>query len=193
MNQFSASKRLHSGFSLIEIMVVVVIVGLLVGVLSLSLGSFAEDQNQENARRLEALIELVRDEAGIQGREYGLTFYQQGYEFAVRGQVLDEKGFPVSDEKGLPVFAWFPIEQDRLLRPRALDEDSFLDLELEGKEVVLKFERDPNSTYQPQIFLLSSGEVEPPFHVWFRKSFSESGFEIEYDLNGLVEAADEEI
>jgi general secretion pathway protein H len=177
--------RIHAGFSLIELLVVIVVIGLLVGMFTLSLGSFAEDENVEEARRLAALIELARDEAGIQGREFGLQFYQQGYEFSRLEAVVNEEGEPE--------IVWIPLDGDRQLRPRSLGEESFLELELEGKETVLRFERDLENAYEPQIFLLSSGEVDPPFRLSFRKSFSDTEIELEYDLTGRLVRDDEEI
>lgn len=174
----------RAGFSLIELMMVLVIIGVLVGIFTLSLGTIADDESQEDARRLQTLIELAREEAMLQGRDVGLSFYQQGYEFAYLRQAVTEDG--------KPVVAWFPIENDRFLRPRALNEETYLGLQLEGKEIVLPFERNFKEEYIPQVYLLSSGEVDPAFSLEIKKSFEENGVEIKYDLNGLVEASEDD-
>jgi len=174
----------RAGFSLIELMVVLVIIGVLVGIFTLSLGTIADDESQEDARRLQTLIELAREEAMLQGRDVGLSFYQQGYEFAYLRQAVTEDG--------KPVVAWFPIDNDRFLRPRALNEETYLGLQLEGKEIVLPFERNFKEEYIPQVYLLSSGEVEPAFNLEIKKSFEENGVVIKYDLNGLVEASEDD-
>ncbi len=185
MNLSRNTNRIQAGFSLIELMMVIVIVGILVGMFSLSLGSFAEDENVEDARRLAALIELARDEASIQGQEFGLYFYQQGYEFSRLEAVISEEG-----ETSV---VWLPLDQDRQLRPRTLGEESFLELDIEGKEIVLRFERDTQNEYEPQVYLLSSGEVDPPFRLRFKKSFNDDDIELEYNFNGLVEPANDDI
>ena len=120
----------------------------------------------------------------LQGRDVGLSFYQQGYEFAYLRQAVTEDG--------KPVVAWFPIDNDRFLRPRALNEETYLGLQLEGKEIVLPFERNFKEEYIPQVYLLSSGEVEPAFNLEIKKSFEENGVVIKYDLNGLVEASEDD-
>ncbi len=53
-----------SGFTLIELMAVIVVIGILVSIFTLTVGGFAEDDGTEDARRLRALVELASEEAG---------------------------------------------------------------------------------------------------------------------------------
>ena len=178
----------QQGFSLLEIMVVVVIIGILVSIFTLSVGSFAETENTETVRRLEALLELASEEAAIQGREIGLHFYQHGYEFSAR--------VPVTDKEGLEQWRWVPLDEDRLLKPRSLDEDYVIELEIDGKEAELEYQRtEPteDKPYEPQIFLLSSGEITPPFNATIRQSFNDEFLMLSVSAEGNIEIKADDI
>jgi general secretion pathway protein H len=178
--------RIHSaGFSLLEIMIVVVIIGILVSIFSLSVGSLSDDGTSEHARRLEALIKLAVEEASMEGREIGLLFYQQGYEFSAR--------VPSVDEDGLQVWVWTPLDDDALLKPRDLGEEFSIDVLIENKEIDLDYERkeddDEENEYRPQIYLFSSGDIAPPFSARFRPSFSDHSVMLSVAADGAIEIA----
>lgn len=176
-----------AGFTLLEIMVVVVIIGIMLSIFTLSVGSFAEDPGAEDARRLHTLVEMASEEAAMQGREIGLTFYQHGYEFALR-QVLE-------NEDGQRYIQWIPVDNDRLLRARDLGEDLNIDLDLAGAETTLLYERDSEAEYQPHVYLMSSGEIEPAFAARIRPAFQSLGYVLTAEVDGQLavnnEAVDE--
>jgi len=175
----SSSKQPAAGFSLLELMIVIVIVGVLVSIFTLSVGSFSDNETSEHARRLQALIDLATEEATMQGREIGLRFYQHGYEFSVRA--------PGIDENGLQVWDWIPLDDDRLLRPRELGEEYALDLLIEDKEVDLDYARSEDDVYTPQIFLFSSGDILPAFKTRIRPSFSNAAILLTAATDGTIE------
>ncbi|MEE4186123.1 MAG: type II secretion system minor pseudopilin GspH [Gammaproteobacteria bacterium] len=172
------------GFTLLEIMVVLVIVGVMLAMFTLSMGGFGEDEEREHARRFAALLDLAAEEASIQGREIGIRFYQHGYEFAVREAL--------SDADGNLVWTWRPEVDDNFLRPRELGEEVTVDLELDGKEITLPYAASERETYQPQVYLLSSGGLEPPFVVRIRPSFSRDGVALSVTADGAAEWLDDE-
>lgn len=167
------------GFSLLEIMVVMVILGIMISLATISIGPAIDNNVDEHGRRLEALIELALEDAGIQGREYGLTFYQHGYEFAARVRE--------ATEDGQQVWVWTPLTADQQLRPRDLTEDISLLLELDGEEAGLLFERDNEATYEPQVYILSSGDVEPPFRLNIRPTFGTTSLTLDVGETGKIE------
>ena len=131
---------LQGGFTLLEILVVLVIIGILTSMAVLSIGDRRGDILQDESRRILALINLAREEAILEGREYGLGLWRGHYEF----YELDEE-----------TSEWKPMTTDSHLRPRELPETLELLLEIENQEVVL----DAKAPDKPQILILSSGET----------------------------------
>jgi len=166
------------GFTLIEIMVVLVVVGILVSLFTLSMGSLTEDEDREHMRRLEALLGLALEEASIQGREIGLRFYQHGYEFSAREWRENKDG-------SLEVY-WAPL-QDDLLRPRFTGDELSFDIELDGNQITLLFEADSEKAYRPHVEINSDGFVEPPFVALLRPAFSNRGVALSVTEDGTVE------
>jgi general secretion pathway protein H len=156
------------GFTLLEILVVVVIIGVIVAAATLSVGVLGGDREAEDeTRRVWALAQQAREEAELQGQELGVYVYATGYEF-LRYDVRRER--------------WRLIEYDELYRARELPEGLRYRLWLDNREVVLKLQpperpeeedtddeeerdeqddRDASKNLPPQILILSSGEVAP--------------------------------
>jgi len=73
--------RAH-GFTLIEMLVVVVIVAILTGAVLLGLGRTGADQDHQRAlARLSASLEIMCDQALLSGSVRGLRFHADGYDF----------------------------------------------------------------------------------------------------------------
>lgn len=147
------------GFTLIEILVVLVIVGIIMAVAFLSFGILGDERGLDReARRMAALIELVTDEATIQGRDFGIEVMRGGYRFVENDPLLEQ---------------WFEITDDDYLRSRELEENTEFELFIEERKVLLHTEaqeterdeddsaRDLTDDYLPHILILSSGEVTP--------------------------------
>ncbi len=132
------------GFTLVEILVVMVIIGVVAAGALLSLGVLGRDDRElERERdRLEALIGVARDDAALQGREFGLRIVIGGYEF-------------VSFEPRRAL--WESITDDGSLRKREFPEGLEVALRVDGRPVVLP-KSDAND-HTPQIMLFSSGEL----------------------------------
>ena len=158
------------GFTLIEILVVIVIVGVLIGGVALTMVDRGAERLDTESRRFAALLDAARNEAILQAHSRALGLWRHGYDFFVR--VREEPGDRASDqeegddegeeEQADSGVQWTRVSEDRTFRPRELGEDIRLDLYLDGVRAGL--ESVPPD--EPQIFLLSSGEVTP-FELWF--------------------------
>ena len=139
------------GFTLLELMVVIVIVGIMFSFLALSLNtSSPEESIKKEAQRLDQLIQLALEEAILRGEEYAIVFKPDSYQFA-----------------RLTGRDWQLIDDDRILRQRTLPNDIILELEIEKTNLALlndPEDKNPDKI-EPQIFLLSSGEITPEFTV----------------------------
>ena len=125
------------GFTLLEIMVVMVLIGILSSLAVLSIGGGPRDRLAEEGRRLAALVELHQQEAILTGEVRGIQFDKQGY--AILG--LDEQG------------SWRSLDATNSLIRHALPEDIVLGLWVEDRPVRLE------KTDFPQVLLLNSGEA----------------------------------
>ncbi|MFP4243574.1 MAG: type II secretion system minor pseudopilin GspH [Ectothiorhodospira sp.] len=136
------------GFTLLELMVVLVIVATLAGFAVLAVGDGGRGRMiEEEVRRLEALITLARDEAILLGREIAVGFDRGGYTFLHRVMVDDR------------TLEWRPLEDDRQLRRRQL-EDLGLELGLHLEGVSVPLDRDPEVP-DPHVHLGSDGLMTP--------------------------------
>ncbi len=79
-----------SGFSLIEILIAMAIMAVLMGIAIPYLGKSSDTFAKEEIYRLLAAIEMVRDKAVIENREYGLNIDENGYQFLILNDDFDE-------------------------------------------------------------------------------------------------------
>ena len=164
-------KRQFRGFSLLELLVVIVIISILFTFTTLAIrGTSPEELIQTEALRLDRLLQLALEEATLKGQEYGLEFSPDGYRFLLY----------VEDN-------WLPLEQDKLLRERLLPENMEFELEIEQIDVLIDqdaidTDADDEDTPRPQVFLLSSGEITPEFSV----RLVMPGVETSYIVSGTV-------
>ncbi len=155
------TRRKAFGFSLIEILVVVVIVAIVTSIALLSVGIVGDDRElRTEARRLLSLVELAQDEALLQGRELGLEVMTHAYRFVEYD--------PVGNR-------WNELPGDEVLRLRELSEDIELVLFLEDKRVLLapgpesltiegnedEAYAQPTANYAPHVLIFSSGDMTP--------------------------------
>jgi general secretion pathway protein H len=146
-----AIMRKTRGFTLVEVLVVIVIMGIVVAMATLSPGVLGRDPEiEDQAKRVGAVIGQAREEAEAQGLEYGIVVAKNAYEFVQ----FDRR-------KAL----WVPIEDDRLYRARQLPDGLMFRLWLDQKEIVLKPELSSYSgkdvKLTPHVMILSSGDIMP--------------------------------
>jgi general secretion pathway protein H len=165
-----------AGFTLLELLVVVAIIGLLVQAAALSWRAIGNDQEiEQETARLRGMIDLLHEEALMQSRDYGLMFTETGYRFYV------------FDYQQLE---WVEAQGDRLLQPHALRPLLSMALMIDGRQVPLvpDFESQDIENPEPQVMLLSSGEVTP-FEIEMSRAGVDGRFDLEVSLDGKVTVA----
>jgi len=179
----SVSGRLR-GFTLIEVLVVVVIVGIISSVVLLSTSLIDDERGiRREARRLASLVELAGDEALLQGRDFGLELVRGGYRFVEYDPLQDR---------------WFEVPGDDLLRPRRLPESLEFELYVEDRRVLLSDEHarlgneedrpagERRADYAPHTLILSSGQLSP-FELRLLREDAQSGIELRVTPAGEIE------
>jgi general secretion pathway protein H len=159
------------GFTLLEIVVVVLIIAVLATVAVLRLPDIGGGGREldEEMRRLTALIELAGEDAILEGRDLGLRIDDDRYAFYAFDHDLQ---------------AWQALPEE--LRERLLPEGITLDLVLEGRPVTLEPAEaggeaggaEPSPV--PQVLILSSGE-STPFQLTMESAF----VDYDYLITGL--------
>jgi general secretion pathway protein H len=74
------------GFTLLELMVVILIVGVLAGLVSFGMAPSPIRQARQEAGAIVQLLHQLREKAVIDGREYGLWIGAKGYQAMVLGR-----------------------------------------------------------------------------------------------------------
>jgi len=165
------SVKKHQGFTLIELMVVVLIVGMLVTLASLSVSNSADKQLETEARRFISLVKFAADEAIMNSRDIILKIEEQKYSFTVPGpgNTLVDLG-----------------EQEPMFRARELPDHMSISGEISGEKLLFEKSRDMEAPANfAKIGIFSSGEMIP-FELVFSQDDG-SRFEVSGDYAGQVE------
>lgn len=132
------------GFTLIEILVVVVIVGVITAGILLSVNITGRDRELEKeSDRLLALFNYVREQAELQTREYGVMFQDDGYEFLT----YDTRRA-----------TWRSVFEDDALVARRLPDGLGFRLVVDARPVVLSRPKDAKDK-TPQVMIFSNGDL----------------------------------
>lgn len=134
------------GFTLLEILVVVVIIAVLTTIGMLSMGTLGADRGMDaELERYADALEAGLEQAQLEGRDYGVRFLPGSYEFYVYAAERQR---------------WEVVPEDRLYALHELPDGLELRLEIEGKP--LQLGRDPpQAPVTPQVVLFASGDVTP--------------------------------
>jgi general secretion pathway protein H len=144
-NGAHASAARARGFTLIEIMVVVVIIGVVSAAFILQFsGGRRDEQLEREAQKLDALFDYVREQAELQTRDYGFRINDTGYSFVVFDVLANE---------------WRLVEEDEALRARQLPEGLQPTVVVEGRKIVLDEKKKDIEDFAPTIMVFANGDL----------------------------------
>jgi general secretion pathway protein H len=156
------------GFTLIEVLVVVLIIGIMVAGTVISVTVAHGDRDLEKERdRILGLTDYLREQAALEGREYGMRCFDGGYEFLVYYRDVNDPEFG----------RWQQLPDDPLTRIRHLPQGLSLDLAVEGRKIILPKEDTEGEEPKPQVLLYSSGELSL-FELTLRRDATGNGVRI---------------
>ena len=145
--------RKQCGFTLIEIMIVLVIVAVMAGLLVLGFKDSPQRRVQREATTLATLINAASDEAVMRGVELGLVIDDTGYQFVY-----------FDPEKK----QWQPARERALMR-HTFTEPYTVEFTIDGAQVdeatrqriQALAARSDDAALKPTLLIFSSGEVTP--------------------------------
>jgi len=128
--------RSSFGFTLVELLVVLVIIGITLGLATLNAIPSPRQDLENEAKRIALLLQLARDEAIVRNRLVAFEANGERYRFMVRGDT-----------------GWAPVTRDDLLRERSF------------KNPPLRLVLEPSGTGGPDMLRITFGRepVDRPF------------------------------
>ena len=155
------SETNEHGFTLIEILVVVALIGIISSVIVLSIDLLRNDEDlRRESQRIISLLKIAQDEALIQSKDLGINIELHGYHFVEYEPFINQ---------------WNKIQNDNLLGSYQLSKNYEFELFIEGTEINLSspekreekretFDMFTPAQNAPHIMILSSG-YNSPFEI----------------------------
>lgn len=134
------------GFTLLEILVVVVIIAVLTTVGMLSMGNLGQDRGLDaELDRYGDVLAAAFEQAQLESRDYGVHYGPSSYEILTYAPERQR---------------WEPVLEDRLFEEHRLPDGVEFRVEIEGRMLKLGMEK-PTDPVVPQVVLFASGDVTP--------------------------------
>ncbi|TWX55232.1 type II secretion system minor pseudopilin GspH [Colwellia hornerae] len=174
MKHYSKNSTIVNGFTLIEVMLVIVLVGLMVSVVQFSAsGDKAEETLELSSKRFAGVFNIAAEYGMLNNIELGLVIGKKGYQF------LGYDGITWSDISDNELFSRYQLPEGVELilqlddlpidEPQLFDTASFNELQAANKDNDVDEEADTDDADNniekkiliPQIYILSGGEITP--------------------------------
>ena len=148
-----------TGFTLLELLVVIVIIAILAGFVTLNINIRNTPKTvREEAQRIGLMMQLASDQAVYSRSQLGIRFHPQSYEFY----------FLTVDDKGA---GNWEILEDQRLRFRETGEELVFQMDVSGLPIVLETLEDEQAgleedeAIKPHVMFLSNGEITPDYSI----------------------------
>jgi general secretion pathway protein H len=177
MNSRQATNKL-TGFTLIEILLVVVVIGMVVSVIQFNfIGAGSEEKLKRASSRFAGVFDLAAEYSMLNNIEMGLYLEDNSYQFL-----------------GYDGVRWSELPENKLFQAHQLVEGIEISLELDDlpiEEAPLfdaetfeteedDFKSEEDKPLIPQVYILSGGDITP-----FSLSFSVEDTDLSYKVSGL--------
>jgi general secretion pathway protein H len=161
-----------AGFTLVEMLVVVVIIAMIATTVVLSVSATGRDRELEKeSERMLALLQYTREQAELRTREYGLLCDENHYQFVI---------FDPRKEM------WVAMESDETLRARQLPTGLSFSLTVEARPILMR--RPPDSKdLTPQVMIYSNGDLTP-FELTMERKDARRSVTLASNDEGKIEA-----
>ena len=178
----NTKRRLLAGFTLIEVMLVIALIGVIVTLVQFNfVGSSVEDKLKKESLRFAGIYELAAEYAMLNNVELGIIFEEEQYQIV-----------------GFDGVRWSPLTDNRLSAPYKFSSEVIYELQLDDLPLEEKplfnadtfvvesddFNEEQEEVIIPQLYILSGGDITP-FSVLFsiESDFEQQG--IAYKVTGL--------
>jgi general secretion pathway protein H len=192
MNNLPTSTiKKHRGFTLIEVMVVVVLIGIIASLVQFNFaGKRPEDILHQESLRFAAIFEVAAEYGMLNNVELGLIVKENSYQFlgydGTQWAEIPEQDWQANVT--LPEEVELTLELDDLPieEPMLFDSDTFREKDEDDFTLMSKEEQEKKII--PQVYILSGGDLSP-FSVTFRLAeelaYIEDAEDLAYRVTGI--------
>jgi general secretion pathway protein H len=191
MKKESALISKQRGFTLIEVMVVVVLIGLMASLVQFNFsGNKPEDKLKHESARFAAIFEVAADYGMLNNIELGLIVKKDSYQFlgydGTRWTEIPEQDWQANVTVPEDIVLSMELDDLPIEEPMLFDADTFK--EKDEDDFTLRSKEEQEEKIIPQVYILSGGDLTP-FSLTFRLNaklvFTEDAQDLAYRVTGI--------